>query len=69
MFPWGGGERIVWICGENSHSEQLKETMSPKKMIYIKDMGAVKYYISTFGDGGGLSQNTDTADALEGGGV
>ena len=29
--------------------------------------GAFKYYVSTFG--GGLSQNADTADALEGGGV
>ena len=30
-------------------------------------MGAFKYYVSTF-RGGGLSQNADTDDALEGGG-
>ena len=30
--------------------------------------GAFKYYVSTFGGGGGLSQNADTADALEEGG-
>ena len=27
--------------------------------------GAFKYYISTFGEGGGMSQNADTAKALE----
>ena len=30
--------------------------------------GVFKYYVSTFGGVGGLSQNADTADALEGGG-
>ena len=33
------------------------------------DKGAFKYYVSTFEGVGGLSQNADTADALEGGGM
>ena len=34
----------------------------------IADKGAFKYYVSRFGGMGGLSQNADTADALEGSG-
>ena len=38
-------------------------------MVYLSK-GSFKHYVSAFflGGGGGMSQNADTADALEGGG-
>ena len=40
--------------------------MRPVFSYGYHSLGAFKYYISAFGVGGGLSQNADITDALEG---